>query len=68
MIVANLVELQLLIAAVSRRCEIIQNNSKTNCIVSAFGGVTNMIQESAALAANGDLKYQEILLRSKNDI
>mgnify|MGYP001196794890 FL=1 len=50
-------------SCITRVLEIVQNNSKKQIVVvSAFGGITNMIQESAALAANGDLKYQEILL------
>ena len=50
-------------SCITQVIEIIQNNSKKQIVVvSAFGDITNMIQESAALAANGDLKYQEILL------
>ena len=47
---------------ISRVLEIIQNNPDQQVVVvSALGGITNMIQESAQCAANGDLKYQEIL-------
>ena len=47
---------------ISRVLDIIQNNSEQQVVVvSALGGITNMIQESAQCAASGDLKYQQIL-------
>ena len=47
---------------ISRVLNIIQNNPEQQVVVvSALGGITNMIQQSAQCAANGDLKYQEIL-------
>ena len=47
---------------INRVLDIIENNSEQLVVVvSALGGVTNLIQESANLAANGDLKYQDIL-------
>ena len=50
-------------SCITQVLEIVQTNSKKQIVGgSAFGGITNMIQESAALAADGDLKYQEILL------
>ena len=49
-------------SCISRVLDIIQNNPEQQVVVvSALGGITNMIQESAQCAANGDLKYQEIL-------
>ena len=47
---------------ISRVLDIIQNNPEQQVVVvSALGGITNMIQQSAQCAANGDLKYLEIL-------
>ena len=44
--------------------DIIQSkNTKQVIVVSAFGGVTNAIQEAAQLAAQGDLGYQKIIDR-----
>ena len=49
-------------SCISRVLDIIQNNPKKQVVVvSALGGITNMIQESAQCAANGDLKYQDVL-------
>ena len=49
-------------SCISRVINIIQNNPEQQVVViSALGGITNMIQDSAQCAANGDLKYQEIL-------
>ena len=49
-------------SCISRVLDIIKNNPEQQVVVvSALGGITNMIQESAQCAANGDLKYQEIL-------
>ena len=49
-------------SCISRVLDIIQNNTEQQVVVvSALGGITNMIEESALCAANGDLKYQEIL-------
>ena len=40
-------------SCITQVLEIVQNNSKKQIVVvSAFGGITNMIQESAALAAD----------------
>lgn len=48
--------------SIRRVLKIIQHNSKKQVVVvSALGGITNMIHESATLAAHGDLKYQDIL-------
>ena len=56
-------------SCISRVLDIIQNNPEQQVVVvSALGGITNMIQESAQCAANGDLKYQEILLKLKSAI
>ena len=47
---------------INRVLDIIENNSEQLVVVvSALSGVTNLIQESANIAANGDLKYQDIL-------
>jgi aspartokinase/homoserine dehydrogenase 1 len=49
-------------SCISRVLDIIQNNAEQQVVVvSALGGITNMIQKSAQCAANGDLKYQKIL-------
>ena len=49
-------------SCISRVLNIIQNNPEQQVVVvSALGGITNMIQQSAQSSANGDLKYQEIL-------
>ena len=49
-------------SCISRVLNIIKNNPEQQVVlVSALGGITNMIQESAQYAANGNLKYQEIL-------
>jgi bifunctional aspartokinase / homoserine dehydrogenase 1 len=49
-------------SCISSVLDIIQNNPEQQVVVvSALGGITNMIQESAQSAANGDLKYQGIL-------
>lgn len=49
-------------SCISNVLDIIQNNPEQQVVVvSALGGITNMIQESAQCAANGDLKYQGIL-------
>ena len=48
--------------SIRRVLKIIQHHSKKQVVVvSALGGITNMIHESATLAAHGDLKYQNIL-------
>ena len=49
-------------SCISRVINIIQNNPEQQVVViSALGGITNMIQDSAQCAANGNLKYQKIL-------
>lgn len=39
------------------------NGEKQVCIVSAFGGVTNLLHECSDLAANGDENYLELLTK-----
>lgn len=49
-------------ASISKVLDIVQSkNIKQVIVVSAFGGVTNAIQEAAQLAAQGDLGYQKII-------